>query len=143
MSVYYGRNLALVGKEAIRFIYKITVYCLLWLLYCALLIFDYLPCRYNLFSHYFGWIFHDIYGCLENVFELNEGNIYRCCWRRSLKRQVEPDDVAFVISRQFTFVLIFIIWWFALKFVVIPRLKNILIVFRYFMQNFRIAGKVR
>ena len=30
-------------------------------------------------------IFYDTYGCLENVFELKEGNIYRCCWRRSLR----------------------------------------------------------
>ena len=41
---------------------------------------------YNLFSHYFCWIFYDIYVFLENVFELKEGNIYRCCWRHSSKK---------------------------------------------------------
>ena len=37
-------------------------------------------------SHYFCWIFCDICGCLENIFELKEVNIYRCCQRCSLKK---------------------------------------------------------
>ena len=39
----------------------------------------YLLRNYNLFSHYFYFICYDICGCFENVFELKEGNIYRCC----------------------------------------------------------------
>ena len=72
--VYSGRNLALVGKETISFIYTITIYCLrfpfrdyFFSLHIDKLIY-YLPCSHNLFSHCLCWIFYDIYGCLENVF---------------------------------------------------------------------------
>ena len=47
----------------------------------------------QLFSHYFCWIFSDFYGCLANTFEVKEGNIYRCCWKRSRKKVGSTSDV--------------------------------------------------
>ena len=89
--VYYVRNFALVGKEAIRFIYTIKVYYFCFLFrdhICIMHIENWFNiCRAAItFFHIIFVIFYDIYCCLENVFELKEGNIYRYYWRRSLKK---------------------------------------------------------
>ena len=94
--VYHVGNLALIGKGTIKFNYTIPIYflCFLYRDYFFIMYIDdwsgvwlirCLPCSYNLFSLYFCLIFYDIYG-LGNVSELKEGNIYQCCWRRSLKK---------------------------------------------------------
>ena len=82
--VYYVRNLALVRKGTIKLIYIIMVsyLCFLFRDYFFIMHID------NWFNiyHYFCWTFYDIYGRLENVFELKEGNIYQYFWRCSLKK---------------------------------------------------------
>ena len=108
--VDYVRNLALVGKGAIRFLYTITFYCFCFLFrdYFFVMHIDnwFNICHAAItYFHIIFLIFYDIYGCLENVFELKEGKIYRIIlW----KTRVEPDDVTFAIFRRFTSVFIFI-----------------------------------
>ena len=48
----------------------------------------------------------NIFGCLGNVFELKEGNIYLAMLLETsfgdIIRQIKPDDVSFRIFRRFT-----------------------------------------
>ena len=99
---YYVRNLELVGKGTIRFIYTITFHC-----FCFLF-------RGNFFvMHIDNWFnichaaityFHIIllsilciYGCLENIFESKKEIFTNVIGDIPWKRQVESDDVSFAI----------------------------------------------
>ena len=88
--LYYVRNLALVGNEAFRFFicqlrFTASVFFPVITSLLRILIID-LIFAMQLQLIYFCWMFYDIYGSLENVLELKEGNIYQSCWRRSLKK---------------------------------------------------------
>ena len=123
--VCYVRNLTLFGKEAIRFTDTITFYCLCFLFRDYFFVIN-IDNWFNICHAaitYFHVIFVEYFMIFVVVwkifFELKERNIYRCCWRRSLKK---VDWTRRFFFRQFTFIFIFIIWWFVLKFVVVPKL---------------------
>ena len=129
MLLHNVPNFALVAKEATRFIYTITFYCFCFPFYYYVYImhvdslFNICHTAITYFHIIFFRIFYNIYGCLEKVFKLKEGNIYRYCWRHSLKKVGWTRCfVSFAIFRRFTSVFIFIVWWFVVSFVVIPRL---------------------
>ena len=75
--VYYVRNLALVGNEAIRFIYTTSVYCLCLFFFRLLLLFAMQLYIFTLFflNILYLWLF-------GKCFWVN----CRCCWRLSLKK---------------------------------------------------------
>ena len=72
--ILYICSFALVGNWRISFIYMIKIYCLCFVFrdYFFIMYIEtdlMFPCSYNIFSHYFCWIFYDTYFSLENTFK--------------------------------------------------------------------------
>ena len=89
--VYYVRNLALVGKGKIKFIYTFTTYCSCCLFRDSFFIMH-IDNWFNICQTavtYFHIIFVEylmIFMVVGSLLELKEKNIYRFCWRRSLEK---------------------------------------------------------
>ena len=81
LFVHYVGNVALIRRR----VSGLFVQLQLFFDYFFIFIDNWFDICTKLFLYYSCWIFHGIFGCWENDFELFEGNIYRCCFRRSLK----------------------------------------------------------
>ena len=128
--VYYIGNLALVGKGAFRFIYTITIHFLCFLLR------DYFFIMYvdNWFD-----VFHAAITYFHIIF-VESFMIFMFVWKTFLKEVFEIKRrkylsmfmglsfvilgcfIIIIIIYLFIYLFIFVIWWFVLKFVVIPGL---------------------
>ena len=140
----YVSNLALIEMGAIRFSYTITIYFLCFFPWLLLYYVYQWSIWCLLYLTYFRIIFWYLW-IPGKCFSINRTKylpifLGRVFW----KRRFEQDNGSFAIFGRLTFVLIFVIWWFVLRFVVKLRLiQDILIVFRCLTENFRIPGKVK